>query len=85
MSQKGAPVTNSTFRRALACHSLNATLDRRRGRRHKGRSLEEKVGSHMAGTLIYYASRPDQPAPHFFATNNDALADLRKCAAEQTA
>ena len=39
----------------------------------------------MAGTLIYHALRSGQPAPHFFAPNDKALADIRKCAAEQHA
>ena len=51
----------------------------------KGKALQDKVGPQMAGTLIYHASRPGQPAPHFFASTNEALADIRKCAAEQRA
>jgi uncharacterized protein YjbI with pentapeptide repeats len=51
----------------------------------KGKALQDKVGPQMAGTLIYHASRPGVPAPWFFASNDDALADIRKCAAEQIA
>jgi hypothetical protein len=49
-----------------------------------GKKLQDKVGPHMAGTLIYHASRPSIPAPHFFASDADALADIRKCAVEQS-
>jgi hypothetical protein len=35
--------------------------------------------------MIYAASRPGVGIPDFFATNEVAMADLRKCAAEQTA
>ena len=50
-----------------------------------GYALEEKVGAQMAGALIYRASRPGQPAPWFFAGNDEALADIKKCADEQIA
>jgi hypothetical protein len=49
----------------------------------KGKALQEKVGPNVAGTLIYEASRPGQPAPWFFDSTEGALADLRKCAKEQ--
>jgi hypothetical protein len=49
----------------------------------KGYDLEKRVGPQMAGTLIYHASRPGKPTPHFFSTNERALEDLRKCAAEE--
>ena len=48
-----------------------------------GKALQDKVGVQMAGTLIYHKSRGS--VPWFFAPNDDALADIRKCAAEQTA
>jgi hypothetical protein len=35
--------------------------------------------------MIYRASRPRQPAPWFFAPDDVAMEDIRKCAAEQTA
>jgi hypothetical protein len=47
-----------------------------------GRELEARRGPFHAGRLIYLASTGR--APHFFATNEDALADIRKCAAEET-
>ena len=50
-----------------------------------GVALEDRVGPLTAGMLIYLASRPDQRAPDFFASNQDALTDIRKCAAEQRA
>ncbi len=48
----------------------------------KGKALQDKVGPHMAGAMIYRASRPGKPAPWFFAPTDVALEDLRKCAAE---
>jgi len=36
----------------------------------------------MAGALIYAASRPGQPIPYFYASNEGALADLRRGAVE---
>ena len=45
-----------------------------------GKALEKRFGTGTAGALIYAASRPGMPVPNFFATNADALADLRKCA-----
>ena len=48
-----------------------------------GKALEDKVGPYIAGAMIYRASRPDQPAPWFFAPQEKAMADIRKCAAEQ--
>jgi uncharacterized protein YjbI with pentapeptide repeats len=47
-----------------------------------GYRLENVVGSSAAGALIYAASRPDKPVPDFVASDADALADLRACAAE---
>jgi hypothetical protein len=43
-----------------------------------GQKLEEKYGPERAGGMIYKASTGR--IPHFFATNADALADIRKCA-----
>lgn len=45
-----------------------------------GRQLEERFGSAMAGRLIYEAST-GRVAPDFYASNETALADLRRCAA----
>jgi hypothetical protein len=47
----------------------------------KGHALESLVGSCAAGALIYAASRPGQRVPDFFADNENAMADMRKCAA----
>jgi uncharacterized protein YjbI with pentapeptide repeats len=47
-----------------------------------GADLEQKVGSFHAGCLIYAASRPGKAAPHFFASDEAAMADIRTCAAE---
>ena len=47
-----------------------------------GYALEDRIGSAAAGALIYAASRPGEPVPDFYATNEAALADLRECAAK---
>jgi hypothetical protein len=49
----------------------------------KGKALQDKLGPNVAGTLIYEASRPGQPAPWFFDSTEGALSDLRKCAKEK--
>jgi hypothetical protein len=49
----------------------------------KGKALQDKVGVQMAGTLIYHASR--KSVPWFFDSTENAIADIRKCAAEQLA
>ena len=43
-----------------------------------GYALEDRIGSSAAGALIYAASRPELPVPDFFASDEDALADLRE-------
>jgi hypothetical protein len=48
----------------------------------EGYDLERRTSSYLAGRLIYEASRPGVACPNFFAPNEDAMADLRKCAAE---
>ncbi|MGL4445641.1 MAG: hypothetical protein ACRCU1_18605, partial [Alsobacter sp.] len=48
-----------------------------------GRNLERRLDSQRAGALIYRASTGR--VPHFYGTNEAALADLRRCAAQQTA
>lgn len=50
-----------------------------------GKMLEAIYGTGTAAALIYASSRPEEKVPDFFASNEDALADIRKCAAEQTA
>lgn len=47
-----------------------------------GKTLEGRVGSCVAGGLIYAASRPDKPVPNFYATNAAAMVDIVACAAE---
>jgi hypothetical protein len=47
----------------------------------KGLELEHKVGSEMAGRAIYLASTGR--CPYFFASNEDALADIKRCASEE--
>lgn len=46
-----------------------------------GFALEREVGPAAAGALIYAKSRPDQPIPNFYDSNEVALADLERCAA----
>ncbi|MDE2100915.1 MAG: pentapeptide repeat-containing protein [Patescibacteria group bacterium] len=48
-----------------------------------GLELEEKYGSDAAGAFIYATSRHDMPVPDFYASNEDALADIVKCAAQE--
>jgi len=45
-----------------------------------GQKLEQQVGTQRAAAMIYHASRPGKSAPWFFATNEDALADIKACA-----
>jgi len=47
-----------------------------------GLTLEREYGPAAAGALIYAASSPDKRIPNFYATNADAMADLRARAAE---
>jgi hypothetical protein len=47
-----------------------------------GMALEAKLGSACAGSLIYAKSRPDKRIPNFYASDEDAMADLIACAAE---
>ena len=49
----------------------------------KGLALERKVGQFMAACLIYQASRHGAAPPHFYASNEAAMADIRACAARQ--
>jgi uncharacterized protein YjbI with pentapeptide repeats len=46
-----------------------------------GNELEQLIGPCAAGALIYAASRPDKRVPDFFASDEDALADIRAGAA----
>jgi len=48
----------------------------------KGYELEKRVSPVTAGALIYAVSRPGKRVPDFYASNEDALADLRQCAAK---
>jgi len=45
-----------------------------------GYALEDRVGPCAAGAIIYAASRPGLPVPNFYASSEDALADIRRCA-----
>jgi hypothetical protein len=46
-----------------------------------GFALEKKYGAEIAGKMIYAASRPDQPLPDFYGSNESAIADLEESAA----
>ena len=46
-----------------------------------GRELEARIGSSAAGALIYVASTGRGQVPNWYASNEDALADIRRCAA----
>ena len=48
-----------------------------------GEAATKKHGTQYAATLIYWASTGR--VPHFFATKERALEDLRRCADEDTA
>jgi hypothetical protein len=48
-----------------------------------GKKLEDEVGSYRAGSMIYRASTGR--SPHFFATDEAALEDIRVCAAQEAA
>lgn len=48
-----------------------------------GYELEEKLGPHRAGAMIYRASTGR--VPHFYATTERALEDIKRCAAETEA
>jgi hypothetical protein len=43
-----------------------------------GKELEKRFGSNVAGALIYQASTG--MVPDFFADNNEALEDIKRCA-----
>ncbi len=47
-----------------------------------GAALERRYGANGAGALIYAASRPNNRVPNWFASAEEALADLRASAAE---
>jgi uncharacterized protein YjbI with pentapeptide repeats len=47
-----------------------------------GKALEEELSPVTAGALIYAASRPDRRIPNFYADDEAALDDLRKCATD---
>lgn len=48
-----------------------------------GFKLERKVGPAMAGALLYHKSTPDEPIPDFYASVEEAMADIRARAAKQ--
>jgi uncharacterized protein YjbI with pentapeptide repeats len=45
-----------------------------------GYAIETRTTPYLAGRLIYEASRPDRDAPDFFASDEDAMEDLRAAA-----
>jgi hypothetical protein len=50
----------------------------------EGMLLEQRLGPDEAGRLIYEKSRPGMEAPDFHARQDDALEDIRQCAALET-
>ena len=49
-----------------------------------GSDLEKRVGAEAAGILIYLKSTPNAPVPNFYASDEDAMKDIRERAAKQT-
>ena len=43
----------------------------------KGKALEKKLGPNAAGALIYALAYPDLPVPNFYATNKEAIKDIK--------
>jgi len=48
-----------------------------------GCGLEWSVGSAAAGALLFAVAYPDQRVPDFYADNEAALEDIKRCAAEE--
>lgn len=46
-----------------------------------GAALEKQIGTNAAAAFIYARSRPGQPVPDWYASDEDALADIRVGAA----
>ena len=46
----------------------------------KGKALEKKVGTQLAGAMIYRRSRPGKRAPWFFDSSENTLEDIKRCA-----
>jgi len=71
-SERTVPICGSTHCRAgWAIHLAGEA----------GYALEDKVGPHAAGALIYLRST-GRPVPNFFTSREDALADIRRCTEE---
>jgi uncharacterized protein YjbI with pentapeptide repeats len=47
-----------------------------------GKKLEDATSTKIAAILIYGRSR-DKPVPDFYASNDDAMADIERCAKEE--
>jgi hypothetical protein len=45
-----------------------------------GYELEERVGSWLAGAMIYVKSTGRREVPDFFASDDDAREDIERCA-----
>lgn len=43
----------------------------------EGLALESRLGTNVAAALIYTASRPGQRVPDWYASNDEAMADIR--------
>lgn len=52
----------------------------------KGSALEKAVGPSVAAALIYFKSDPTlERVPDFYASNEDALADMKRLAEAEAA
>ena len=80
IEQPGCSLDMSTWHMCETTHCRAGWTVHLAGKR--GRELEKQFGTPRAASLIYRASRPDKPAPHWYATTKRALEDLRRCAAE---
>jgi hypothetical protein len=47
-----------------------------------GANLERRTSTYLAARLIYMASTGREECPDFFASNEDAMKDIRRCALE---
>jgi uncharacterized protein YjbI with pentapeptide repeats len=43
----------------------------------EGEALERKIGTNAAAALIYARSRPDEPVPNWYATDEEVMAELK--------
>jgi hypothetical protein len=51
----------------------------------EGADLEAKIGAPAAAHQIYMATYPDESIPDFYASHEEAMADILACAAREQA